>query len=380
MFKNRSSEDLNVSSLNELINLGKRILKIIYFLIIIIGFYAVIILLKELKILEVIFTIASILAPFFIGLVIAWLFEPFVRWLKTKGIGRGFGAAITYIILIGIVILLISSIIPIFSEQINDFAKSLPSVFETVERWLSNIFEKLSQIDGFDALSFKNELLKNLETYANNLTTTLPEVTVNVIKGFFSGLGVFVVGLVIGFYLLLSFENFSDSFVNFIPKRFRNEAMDFSNEINVSLRKFVQGTILLSTLIFITNLIGFGLAGLKGALLFALFCGITNIIPIVGPYIGGIPAIIVAFSQDVTTGIFVLIIIFIVQFLEGNFFQPILMSKTMKLHPVTIIVGLLIFGYYWGILGMILATPVISIAKALFMFFDDKFNLLNFEE
>lgn len=96
-----------------------------------------------------------------------------------------------------------------------------------------------------------------------------------------------------------------------------------------------------------------------------------------GPYIGGIPAVIVGFTMDPLTGIFCLISVIICQALESYFLNPIVMSKTMKLHPVTIMLGLLIFGHFFGILGMILSTPVISCAKVILVYFNDKYQILN---
>ena len=123
--------------------------------------------------------------------------------------------------------------------------------------------------------------------------------------------------------------------------------------------------------------IAFWIIGLRAPLLFGLFCGITNIIPYAGPYIGGAPAVIVGYSQGPLVGTLTLISIGVVQFLEGNLLQPLIMSKTTKLHPVTIMLGLLVFGHFFGILGMVISTPVIAAIKAIFLFFDDKYGILN---
>ena len=112
-------------------------------------------------------------------------------------------------------------------------------------------------------------------------------------------------------------------------------------------------------------------------MVFGLFCAITNIIPYVGPYIGGVPAVIVGLSISPMTGLFALIAVVIAQLLESYFLQPVVMGKTMKLHPVTIMIGLLIFGHFFGIIGMILATPVISILKTILQFFDEKFSIMD---
>ena len=141
----------------------------------------------------------------------------------------------------------------------------------------------------------------------------------------------------------------------------------------------ISGALIDSTLVFIISALCLWMVGLKAPLLFGLFCGITNVIPYAGPYIGGAPAVIVGFSQGMTTGLLTLLVIAIIQFIEGNFFQPVIMSKTTKLHPVTIMLGLLVFGYFWGIIGMVISTPIIAALKALFIYFENKYNFLNFD-
>ena len=103
-----------------------------------------------------------------------------------------------------------------------------------------------------------------------------------------------------------------------------------------------------------------------------------NIIPYAGPYIGGAPAVIVGFSQGTGIGFAVLIAIIIIQTVEGNLLQTLIISKTTKLNPVTIIIGLLIFGHFFGIIGMLLSTPIIGVCKVMLKYFDEKYDLLNF--
>ena len=132
-------------------------------------------------------------------------------------------------------------------------------------------------------------------------------------------------------------------------------------------------------LVFVTQSIGLTIAGLKAPLLFAMFCALTDVIPYFGPYIGAIPAIIVGFTMSPIVGICVIISIVVVQMLENNFYQPLIMGHTMKLHPVTIMIGLLIFGHFFGILGMVLATPTIALLKVIYRFFAKKYNWFNKE-
>lgn len=379
--KNTKKEKaVDVNKLNDVISVSQKILKIVYILIVILGVYTVTILFKELNLKETVLVILKTISPLFIGIFIAWLFDPFVKWLKKKGLKRVFGTAITYVLLIGGLLLIIGSIIPVLTDQINEFAKTLPSVFDTVKVWIDKVFNSLNNIEGLDAIAMKTEIFKKIEEVGMGLTNSLPEMTVNFVKAFFSGAGSLVVGLIIGFYLLISFDNAGDLIVTLLPKKIQNDARDLFNDVNTSLRKFVQGAVFDCSMVFLVTSLGLWLVGLKAPLLFGLFCGITNIIPFAGPYIGGVPAIIVGFSQGPMTGILTLIVIVVIQFLEGNFIQPLIMSKTTKLHPVTIILGLLVFGYFFGIIGMAVSTPIITSLKAIIMFFDEKYNILKYND
>ena len=133
-------------------------------------------------------------------------------------------------------------------------------------------------------------------------------------------------------------------------------------------------------MVFVCDSIGFAVIGLKAPLLFGMFCGLTDLIPYIGPYIGGATAVIVGFSQGSIVGISVLIVCVVVQLVENYVLQPVVMSKTTKLHPVTIIIGLLVFAHYFGIIGMVIATPCIALLKVIFRFIVKKYNLFKDDE
>lgn len=375
--KEKKTEHLDVNELNNVIILSNKILKIVYVLMVIVGIYVAIIVCKELNLKNILFTIFGILSPLFIGIFVAWLFDPLVTYLQRKGLRRSFGTLITYILFIGALVIVVGALIPVLSEQVNEFIKMIPSTFDSIRDWCNSIFEKLDSFDGINAIAIKDEIFKKIEEFGLGLTSSLPDVLVSGVKTLFSGMGTFIIGLIIGFYLLLTFNNANDLLITLLPKKIQVDTRDLVNEVNTSLRKFIQGALADCTLVFVVTSIAFWIVGLRAPLLFGLFCGITNIIPYAGPYIGGAPAVIVGFSQGPLIGILTLVSIVIVQFLEGNLLQPIIMSKTTKLHPVTIMLGLLVFGHFFGILGMVISTPVIAALKAILLFFDEKFNFLN---
>lgn len=385
MFGRKKDEikEVDKKKLNELVTLSRNTVKILYILLIIIGVYAVIRLAKEIKILEFILILLKVMAPLFIGFIIAWLFDPLIKWLQKKGIRRSIGTAITYVILIGAITLVMGGLIPLLSEQINEFIKVIPNIIDKAQLVLDETLGRLSIIEGLDIEAVKKDVLDKIIEIGTNITSDIPSMLVVFVKNIFSGMGSIIVGLVIGFYLLMSFDNVNETIITLLPKKIQRNTNEIIYEVNGSLRRFVLGAALDSLLIFIVSSIGFALVGLKAPFLFALFCALTNIIPYAGPYIGGIPAVIVGFSQGGAVGILTLLIIVIVQFLEGNFIQPLVMSKTTKLHPVTIMIGLLVFGHFWGIIGMFVSTPIIASLKAIFTYFDDKYNLIktkNLEE
>lgn len=377
MFRKRNDKELDIGKINSLVLLGNKVFQILLVMLIVAGVYIGIKVLKELQIFPFILTILKLLLPLFIGLFIAWLLDPIVSKLKEKGIRRGFGTAICYIVFLGIVFIIVNALIPLLSEQINEFvSNTIPGVYDACRNWINNIFDKFNGIENFDANGMKLELFAKLESIATNLTSSLPAILVTFVTNLFSGVGTFAIGMIIGFYILLDFDKHVKLIYSLVPNHLQKDAYTLVKVVDEPLKRFVIGAIIDCSVVFIISFIGFAIIGLKAPLLFGLFCGITNVIPYAGPYIGGAPAVLVAFSQGTPTGIAVLIFIAVVQALEGNLFQPLIMSKTTKLSPITIILGLLVFGHFFGIIGMVLATPIIGAVKGIISFFDSKYNFL----
>ena len=375
LFNEENKKKFDIKKLNEVLKLSSKILKIAYIFIVVIAIYALTLLMKEWKVVSFLLTLLKILTTFFIGIVIAWLLEPIVRYLKSKNMNRVLGTSLVYVVLIFLIYLIFNSMIPIFLGQVNDFIQSLPAILEDVVNWFNSIFDKLGSNDYINFDNIKTETIHSIEQMVSKIATDLPVNIVNMIKSVFSALGIFILGLLIGFYLLFDFNNAGPVIFNVIPKKYKTEVKSLLLEVNESLLGFVKGTLLTSTLVFIFSTLVFSLVGLKAPLLFGLICGITNIIPYIGPYIGAAPAMIVAFSQGTGMGIIVTILLLVIQTIEGNFVHPLVMSKTMKLHPVTILISLLVFEYYFGILGMIIATPVVAAIKILYAYFHKRYKL-----
>ncbi|MDD3304514.1 MAG: AI-2E family transporter [Bacilli bacterium] len=375
-----NNQKVDAKNLNEVLKLTNKILKVLYVLLVIVGIYAVTLIFKEWKIISFILLLLKIFSPFFIGLIIAWLLAPSVKFLEKRGINRVVGTVMVYFVLLVILYLTTTSIFPLLLSQVNEFISTFPAIFDSITAWSNNFVDRFRDISFIDVEAVKADTVASINGLVASLTTDIPTTVMSLVKGLFSAIGVFAIGLMVGFYLLFDFDNVGRVLLSMVPEKARKDAMGLFMEANDSLLNYIKGTIFVSLIIFVFSSIIFSLAGLKAPLLFGLICGITNVIPYVGPYLGAIPAAIVAFSQSVTVGLVTLGGIVIIQFVEGNFIQPLVMSKTMKLHPVTILLGLLVFGYFFGIWGMILATPLVAIIKSITIFAENKYKLLKFRE
>lgn len=377
MFRRKTtSKEIDYEKLNEGINTGTILLKIFLVLSIVLLVFVVSKLLNDWKVIPFITNLLSIISPFFVGLVIAWLFDPIVKKLTNKGLKRSHATIIVYILFILFIYLLIRLMIPSVSEQLNDLIKSVPSFINYLKETIDDIFLNLTEKSGYDLTDIKIGLFKTVNNLGNSLTVDLPTTIVNLATSIIRGGTNLLLGLLVGFYMLFDFNNVKGHLINLIPKNHRKTSIELMDKLNNTLKSYVQGTLKIMFILFVFQSVALAIAGLKAPMVFGLFCAVTNVIPYVGPYIGGIPAVIVGLSISPITGLCTLIAVVIAQILESYFLQPLVMGKTMKLHPVTIMIGLLVFGNYFGIIGMLLATPIISTLKTIFIFLDEKYSIM----
>lgn len=376
MFHKRKDDSVDYKKLNEGIDIGVTLLKIILFLSIVLLAYITIKLMGELKILGLIGRLLKIISPLFIGLFLAWLFDPMVKSLEKKGVNRTLGVIFIYVILITIILLILYMMIPMIGEQLNDLLNSVPTFFNQVKDWADGAFDELTSSTGYDLKDVQIGFYDSINKLGNSLTVGLPTKIMSAVSNILTGGVNFLIGLLVGFYMLFDFGNVKEHLLNLLPKKYREDTRNLVDKLNGNLRSYVEGTIRIMVILFLFQSIALAIAGLKAPMVFGLFCAVTNIIPYIGPYIGGVPAVLVGFSMDPMTGLCTLIAVVIAQLLESYFLQPLVMGKTMKLHPVTIMIGLLVFGNFFGIIGMIISTPVIALIKTIWQFFNQKFSLM----
>ena len=372
MFKKKNELDTN--GLNEIIYLGKNILKLSFIILIIGIILAGTVLLKELGVFKFIGSVLNVLAPLFIGFIVAWLFAPLVDKMTKKGMSRILASMIVYVIFIAFLIVFFRIFIPIIYNELNELIKTLPSITEKITDFINSTFDKIDS-DAFNIEAIKTNILDAITNYGTSISSNLPTTIVTIMSNLVSGLGTIFFGLIIGLYMLFDFDNVTNLLLKVIPVKHQVEVASLVEKIGSEVRKCVNGTLLVACMVFVCDTIGFSIIGLKSALLFGLFCGITDLSPYIGPYLGTVVATVVGLTQSPLIGLGVFIIACVVQLIESYVLQPIVMSKATNLHPVVIICGLLIFGHFFGIIGMILASPIMSVIKVIFEFIIEKFEL-----
>lgn len=374
----KNKERIDVLKLNEVLALSSNILKITFVFFCVIGIYAITLILKEWKIFHFLFTILRILLPLFIGIIIAWLLEPGVKYLQKKGLNRLLGAAFLYIAMLSLIYFGLTMIFPMILDQINDFLVILPSILDSISIGANRFLENFKNITIIDVEMIKTSIVDYINGIINSLTTEIPTLTINFVSSLFSTIGIFALGLIIGFYLLVGFDNVGKTILSLLPVRARSDARSLLLEANSSLFSYLKGILIISLVVFITSTTVFTILGVKAPILLGLICGVTNIIPFIGPYMGGSIAGVVALTQSIPLGIITIILIIIIQTLESIILQPLVMGKTMKLHPVIVLIGLLIFGYFFGIIGMIIATPLVALIKVIIIYVKKKYGIFTF--
>ena len=376
--KSLTGKTVSAKKINQALNTGNKILKILYLLFIILLIYVVSLILKDWKVLTFVGKILSIISPLFIGWFIAWMLNPLVKKLTDKGVKKGLSVAITYLILIAVIVLIFVFTIPSLGEQISELVSSIPKITSDVKGWIDDIFVKLSNLSLENLDTIKSSFLTKIESFGSNIQKNLPTMAVNIVAALASGIGKILLSLILAFYISFDFEKVTDGFVNMFPKKSRKEIKYLLEKLDESLYSFISGTLWLSLLLFVVSVIGFSIIGLNAAVLVSFICVVTNLISYIGPYMGAAVAGAIGFAQSPLIGILTLAFILVTQTIDGNILQPLVMSKKMNLSPITIILSLLVFEYMFGIIGMVIATPAVALLKIIYVFLDEKYDIFGF--
>ncbi|WP_421385227.1 AI-2E family transporter [Bacillus salacetis] len=317
--------------------------------------------------------ITTLFFPILITLFLYFLLNPIVNYLQRFKVPRVVAILIIYVLIIGLLVLAIGNIVPTITKQFTALANELPQYASKTISY----FESLSRSDEFrDFMTEQQDLLdtaqERLVAFANDLPTLITGSFQNLL-GLVANIAIILVTVpLLLFYMFKDGHKFPVAVSKWLPAEYRKEAMTIMKETGSTLAAYIQGQVTVGLFVGILSLIGYLIIDLRFALVLAITVSVTNIIPYVGPLIGGAPAVIVGLFESPTKALLVLLILVIAQQVEGNILSPLILGKTLDTHPATIIILLLAAGNLAGVLGMILAVPTYAVIKTIII------NLIKF--
>jgi predicted PurR-regulated permease PerM len=284
------------------------------------------------------------------GALIAIFFHGLSSLLKKyTGIKRG---SVVLSILITVILLVLFFWLAGYSvqQQVNELSETLPAAIENVKQQLDN-----------------NALGKKITDQASSEETRqkLSGLMQTFFKSTFGVLGDLYVVIIIGIFFTAGYRTYLNGFIALFPNDKKQKTRDIIEKSGDTLKKWLKGQLFAMLLVATLTAIGLFILGVPMALTLALIAGILNFIPNFGPLIAIIPAALIAFMQGPATALFVIGLYIVVQILESSIITPQIQKKMINMPPALIIIAQLVMGIFAGVLGLVLATPIVAVVIVL---------------
>lgn len=317
----------------------------------------------------------TILKPFILGFSLAYLFnfildfyeKSIIDRLFKREIGlrkkRALSLILTYLTVIVMIVLFMMFILPQVANSLARLLTDFPKIMNELYSYLSRTINGLNMSEESKVIfdSKVNELVKKSMEFATNLMPYLANAFLNIVKSVWNA----ILGLIISIYILADKEGFFAMCKKFISAVFPSEATDrilyvtrLSNQI---FGRFIAGKILDSTIIAFLTFIILSITSMPYKILLTFIIGVTNVIPFFGPFIGAIPSVMIVLLVDPVKALWLVLIIFVIQQLDGNVIGPKILGDSIGISSFWILFSLLIAGKFFGIIGMIIGVPLFAI-------------------
>ncbi len=300
--------------------------------------------------------------PFLVAIFISYLIYPLLLLLEKQGLKKWMAIALIYIVFFGVIGLAIYKGLPLLFEQVKAFASGSPDLVQDYRHFFARFEKQTAQLPfGLDNKMeeivnyMENRMLHQIENYGKGLAA---------FPGFLIMLTIIPF---VTFYILRDYEKIKAFFYNLIPKKWRESSSHFMRDLDRSLGSYIRGLLMLSVLIGVLTYIVFLFFRMKYSLLLSVIIGITNIIPTFGPIIGAIPAVLIALTISKAMVIKVLVTIVVLQIVEGNLLAPVVMGKSLHMHPLVIMVALVLGEEIGGLLGLVFSVPILAVLRVFYI-------------
>lgn len=293
-----------------------------------------------------------------VAIVISLGIDPVVSFLEGRRINRLLGTIALFLTTFVILSAAIYFIVPVLALEAGRFLEDLNRV--------------ITDLIGF---GLPQEIIKNFSLSFDKALgfLTAAQVSITGAIGAVVNKIIYVLAtLIIIFYLSLEREG-TDRFLKVIlPDAYEQSVMQIFNRFKIKIRRWLGAQLALSLVVGIVMSIGLWLLGVRYAIILGIIAAILELVPVIGPVIAGAVAFLVAIADSFSLGLYVLIFSFLVQQLENHILIPVLLGKTMKVHPVVVIVSLLAGAQVAGFVGIILSVPIAVAAQETFNYLAQK--------
>ncbi|MCI8337010.1 MAG: AI-2E family transporter [Peptococcaceae bacterium] len=303
-----------------------------------------------------------VLQPLFWGACLAYLIYPLVVYLTNKKIPLGLSILLIYLGIGALVAFSIVWAIPRLLGEMESFLELIPQYILAAKAVWQSIFEKLpvgllpqSVQDVFE------QFHGNIEASLMNGINKATEKLLSLLRNLFSA----ALAPIFAYYFVKDRELISKKIQAYLPPKWRQKSFVLFQEINVLLRQFLQGYLMVSLLVGVLSVIGYSLVGMPYGFALGVLAGLLDLIPYFGPFIAAVPAVLLALMEGKRMFFAVLFVCLGVQQIE-NLASPKIIGEKIGLHPVFILLAVLIGGYWFGVPGMILAVPVFAVLGKVF--------------
>jgi predicted PurR-regulated permease PerM len=324
--------------------------------------FAIVLFFTGVVLLWVLFLVRQVLLVLYVAGLLAIGFSPAVRWLeqrrtsygtRRRRLPRWAAIFVLYVLLLGSIGGLVAVVVPPLVAQSRELWANLPKYVDDLQ----------STLIRFDLISHRytwSEMLQKLPAPDGAVAGVFGAV-----QGVLGAFGAIITILVLPYYLLLDAQSIESGFLKWFAPGHRRQVATVARHVTIKLSAWLGGQLLLSFVIGSTAAIGLWLLGVPYFYVLALICGFGELIPVVGPILAAVPAVLVALTVSPHTGIFTAVYFIVQQFVENHFLVPRIMERQVGVSAVTVIAALLIGSELLGIVGALLAVPTAAILQVL---------------
>lgn len=297
---------------------------------------------------------------FAFGLV--FILEPAVKGFERLRIPRVIGSILAFVVLLALVVAGGALLFPTIADQAIDFTNQLPDLYASVSAWLQDVGTRLGI--NLDDLLSQSAIEQWLNDPANQ------ETLQQILFGFGAGAGqvirgvteaIAVIGLapVLALYMLIDLERFKANAIGLTPPRYQEEVAYVASEVGLALGSFVRGQLLVAVIVGIASSFALWLINLPFWLIIGILAGFLNLIPFLGPIVGGALAVLVALlNGEPWQAVWAVVAFVIIQQVDNHLITPMIQRTRVHLSPLVIVLALVVGGTLAGLLGVLVAVPI----------------------